>query len=135
MFLVQLCGSKVWNLRPNEDGRWPSGQVPFSHLRGKLRVEIKAGDMILINTRLWFHETEIPCSLEARDGLSLSYARDFHIAAQVYISIYIYIYVCCVLCVYMCVCMCMCVCIYLCICVYVNVYMSLLTLITLIVIS
>ncbi len=48
----------------------------------KFRIEVKAGDIILINTRLWFHETELPCSRTARDQISFSYARDFHIAAE-----------------------------------------------------
>lgn len=38
-----------------------------------------AGDILLLNTRLWFHRTELPPTrLGARDGLSMSYARDFH---------------------------------------------------------
>jgi hypothetical protein len=76
---VQLAGTKVWNLRPNLDGEWPSGSPPPIP---SLRVEVKAGEIIMINTRLWFHATELPCTADARDQLSLSYARDFHIAKE-----------------------------------------------------
>lgn len=36
---------------------------------------VEAGDFLMINTRLWFHQTEIPSTRVAEDRLSLSYAR------------------------------------------------------------
>jgi len=33
----------------------------------------------MLNTNLWWHMTEIPCTQTANDKLSLSYAMDFHI--------------------------------------------------------
>ena len=43
----------------------------------RFRIECKQGDLLVINTRLWWHRTEIPCSNEA-DGTSMSFARDFY---------------------------------------------------------
>jgi len=42
-------------------------------------VECQQGDMIMLNTSLWWHQTAIPCTKTAKDNLSLSYAMDFHI--------------------------------------------------------
>ncbi len=73
---VQLCGDKVWVIRPNAHGQWPAGSPP-ALARGliilitlitritlitllgleRLRVVVQEGDMLLINTRLWFHST------------------------------------------------------------------------------
>ena len=43
------------------------------------RVECRQGDILMLNTSLWWHMTEIPCTLTAVDKLSLSYAMDFHV--------------------------------------------------------
>ena len=85
---VQLSGTKTWFIRPCADaadwgGRAPSLENLEScawHVRtgvgrasARLRVEVEAGDMLLLNTRAWWHRTE----LDAQPGLSVSYARDF----------------------------------------------------------
>ena len=85
---VQLSGTKTWFIRPCADaadwrGRAPSlenlEQCPLALRTGvgrastRLRVEVAAGDMLLINTRAWWHRTE----LDAQPALSVSYARDF----------------------------------------------------------
>jgi len=41
-----------------------------------LKVCVKAGDLLLINTKLWFHTTELPPQQSA-NSLSFSLARDF----------------------------------------------------------
>lgn len=73
----QLSGSKIWILRP-------TSQL-LKHLRRhgvkewnedtRLSVHCVEGDILCINTRLWFHRTIIPC----QDSPSVSYARDFFI--------------------------------------------------------
>lgn len=86
---VQLSGTKTWYLRPHtsEDG-WAGGGIP--RLRGKagpdgkvrLRVDCRAGDLLLVNTRLWWHQTTIDPTRQADSKLSLSCARDFYIGKK-----------------------------------------------------
>jgi hypothetical protein len=71
----QLSGTKQWIIRPSPD--------LVSHLRRchpsnwspetRLSVECQKGDVLVINTKLWFHQTIIP----AQRDPSVSYARDF----------------------------------------------------------
>lgn len=98
----QLSGEKVWLVRPliessEWQGRAPRLLLPKPRLRSqndslgnkskvirtkqdrrlRLRIRCEPGDVLLINTRLWWHQTELPSTLGHRDGISLSYARDF----------------------------------------------------------
>ena len=41
-------------------------------------VVVEPGDVLIINTRLWWHATLIPNTAHATDGLSFSYARDIY---------------------------------------------------------
>lgn len=83
---TQLCGQKIWRLRPNPVASWAStsgedgassaagvprvaGAVPG----GRIEVRCVAGDRLLIDTGLWYHETSLP----PQTGCSLSIARDF----------------------------------------------------------
>ena len=43
----------------------------------RLTVVCNPGDLLLINTRLWWHQTELPSTHAATEHLSVSYARDF----------------------------------------------------------
>jgi len=43
----------------------------------RFKVECRQGDLLFINTRLWWHSTQIPATHSFPDGLSISYARDF----------------------------------------------------------
>ena len=43
------------------------------------QIECRQGDILMLNTSLWWHQTEIPCTKTANDKLSLSYAMDFHV--------------------------------------------------------
>lgn len=75
---TQLCGVKRWRLRPNPDAGWPSGVVPT--IDGEhLIVDVREGDFVAVNTRLWYHATELPSTVDAVDGLSISVARDFYV--------------------------------------------------------
>jgi hypothetical protein len=75
---MQLAGSKVWFVRPNHGASWGASEGAMleeaqdlvdkhgcakhsSHVK-RLEICCSAGDLLLINTRLWFHATEIPCT-------------------------------------------------------------------------
>lgn len=82
----QLSGTKRWLLRPTrklmdswkDNGqddileRWKSSNNDKTQPL-RLLVECQEGDIILVNTRLWFHQTILP----PQDTPSVSYARDF----------------------------------------------------------
>ena len=55
----QLAGTKTWFIRPLSEHRDWNGQAPL--LRGctSLKVTCRAGDIFVINTRLWWHQTSI----------------------------------------------------------------------------
>ncbi|CAE7934548.1 unnamed protein product [Symbiodinium necroappetens] len=69
---VQLKGEKVWTLKPTDELR---RKVPSLKKAGRVRVRCMEGDVLCINTRLWWHSTHIP----ARCKLSLSVARDMYL--------------------------------------------------------
>jgi hypothetical protein len=75
----QCSGEKIWYVRPVEDSTEWQGNVPQLVPSGQKHAEIrcKAGDVLLINTRLWWHHTHIPETTQAEHRLSMSYARDF----------------------------------------------------------
>lgn len=116
---MQLSGAKEWHLRPNAAATWPNsssllaaqelvmqhGTAPPAESQGSIRrlhLTCGAGDLLLINTRLWFHATQIPSThacAGARQGagglkrhvqslpisivqslpISMSVARDFYL--------------------------------------------------------
>lgn len=75
-FHFQLSGEKRWSLRPTRELVWHVNErfpaLQFSE-DTRLRLECKNGDVVVINTRLWFHCTTIPPQAQP----SVSYARDF----------------------------------------------------------
>lgn len=81
---VQVSGSKIWYLRATVElleaagASCDEGQDSPRHI-----VRCEAGDVLVVNTRLWWHSTELPSLLADAAGpqLSLSYARDFVISA------------------------------------------------------
>ena len=76
----QLSGRKVWTIRASPSmkrnldqrfaGDWDETQ--------RLTVSVEQGDVLVINTRLWFHQTTIP----PQQPPSVSYARDFCFTAD-----------------------------------------------------
>ena len=74
---VQLAGSKLWLLRPYPDPLEWAPCLPPVVPAGRLRVEVTAGSALLVNTRLYLHETSIPGGQPGPDALSMSVARDF----------------------------------------------------------
>ncbi|GKZ00310.1 hypothetical protein MPSEU_000983900 [Mayamaea pseudoterrestris] len=71
----QLSGSKIWELRASScmkrhlDQHFACGWDESK----RLVVKVEQGDVLVINTRLWFHQTIIP----PQRVPSVSYARDF----------------------------------------------------------
>jgi len=75
-FHFQLSGVKIWSLRPTPElVSHVNCRFPEMHFSQDTRVQIscKEGDVIVVNTRLWFHCTVIPPQVHP----SVSYARDF----------------------------------------------------------
>jgi hypothetical protein len=89
---LQLSGTKTWYIKPNKDSEaWTNGPPelradaagvvkPGNSTQGGLRcrVHTKAGDLLCVNTRAWWHRTEI----ESGPDLSISYARDLYLGSE-----------------------------------------------------
>ena len=94
---LQCTGRKVWHVRPTDAlvAKWRGGGGGDSGGGGRARrrrrggggggdgdddggralgarVETEAGDVLVVNTRLWWHRTEIPDTRAAAGGLSVS---------------------------------------------------------------
>jgi len=76
----QLSGKKLWFLRPTRkflqqlrEELCPE-KMELWNDSTRMCVTCNAGDMIVVDTSLWFHRTVIP----PQDEPSVSYARDFH---------------------------------------------------------
>ena len=105
---LQLSGTKTWFVRPLKSAKEWSDIAGPPKLKGKtgawqgglagvrLKICVEEGDMLVINTRAWWHRTEIepqcveevlPKKRRAEKGktklatpeLSVSYARDFYL--------------------------------------------------------
>jgi hypothetical protein len=97
---MQLSGAKEWRLRPNPAATWPDSSsllaaqelvmqhgaaAPADRAIRRLHLTCGAGDLLLINTRLWFHATQIPSTACAAASqklhlpISMSVARDFYL--------------------------------------------------------
>ena len=71
---MQLCGEKVWHLRPTKEILEIDG---FVWAEGtEITIRCCPGDILLVNTRLWKHRTEIP---PMKRGFSISFARDIYV--------------------------------------------------------
>jgi hypothetical protein len=77
----QLSGRKTWFLRPTDEliqllasGSPKASQTSTLDPNLVLEVHCEENDVLLINTRLWWHRTKIP----PQHLPSVSYARDFH---------------------------------------------------------
>jgi len=69
---IQLHGTKVWTLHPTvelcrQNRSWKA--------KDEVQVRCKPGDVLCINTRLWWHRTHIPGKTE----LCMSVARDMYL--------------------------------------------------------
>ncbi len=96
-FHYQLSGTKIWRLRPTAElmeamaSREQNQSSPSNKKRKvdemegdkdatkhHIEVECKQGDILLLNTRLWWHSTIIP----SQDVPCISYARDIYFTQQ-----------------------------------------------------
>ena len=77
----QTRGTKLWFVRPSatlmkmfdrEEDR------EFWQHRDRVCIEMQRGDLLLIDTQLWWHHTKIPITVGS-DHVSLSYARDIRL--------------------------------------------------------
>lgn len=72
---LQLSGSKVWRVRATEELRAAVRGRPALPKR-TFEIVCEAGDALVIDTRLWWHSTELPPGAD----LSISYALDTNFA-------------------------------------------------------
>ena len=94
-FHYQLSGTKIWRLRPtnelmqkykkqnqsspsNKKRKVEEGDSDKEDKTQHIEVECKEGDILLLNTRLWWHSTIIP----SQDVPCISYARDIYFNIQ-----------------------------------------------------
>lgn len=96
---LQSNGTKWWYIRPAETPEWgdqplklTSNQAAkkqrtstdvtaktgteFADGLARLKVVVEQGDILVINTRVWWHQTRIPYT--GAEGYSISYAIDFY---------------------------------------------------------
>jgi hypothetical protein len=55
-----MAGTKTWFIRPLAEHRDWMGKAPVLSGCTSLEVTCQAGDIFIINTRLWWHRTSIP---------------------------------------------------------------------------
>ena len=74
----QVSGTKTWYIRPTQELR---DQCISNNviLEDSYKVTLSEGDRIVINTRLWWHRTEIPPQQDNGDNVSISYAQDIYL--------------------------------------------------------
>eukprot|EP00985_Skeletonema_marinoi_P012567 scaffold6079_cov88-Skeletonema_marinoi.AAC.1 len=89
-FHYQLSGTKIWRLRPTAELMEQNESSPSNKKRkveesesdkandNHIEVECRQGDILLLNTRLWWHSTNIP----SQDDPCISYARDIYFSEQ-----------------------------------------------------
>ena len=61
----QTAGTKTWFIRPLAEHRDWQGRAPSLKNCTSLKVTCAAGDILVINTRLWWHQTVVPCTAAA----------------------------------------------------------------------
>eukprot|EP00439_Symbiodinium_sp_Y106_P083586 s273_g23.t2 len=73
---TQLCGRKVWKLRPHPlCPNWSDGAplLSASWYGGRLELVCEEGDLLFVDTAAWYHTTEIPPLTD----FTFSLAQDF----------------------------------------------------------
>lgn len=86
-FHVQVSGRKRWRLVPTQELRKTRLSCDADKAEGGadeddagVVVECGPGDVLFLSTKLWWHATELPCTADAADAVSISYARDVFLA-------------------------------------------------------
>jgi len=70
-FHYQASGSKIWYLEPTKNLLQIAKSVPQNEM---VEICCSPGDMLVLNTRNWFHRTELPF---CKGFPSISFAREF----------------------------------------------------------
>ena len=79
--------AETWYIRPQVDAlEWAGSPPVLGDKHGtvvglggtRLEVAVQQGEVLIINTRAWWHRTEIN-QQQCDSGLSISYARDFYL--------------------------------------------------------
>jgi hypothetical protein len=81
-FHHQLLGSKLWKLRPTLELRERCDRDHDLALLDSYEIMVEEGDVFVINTKLWWHQTELPPSfadMSEDRSWSVSYARDLYL--------------------------------------------------------
>ena len=80
-FHYQVAGTKTWWIRPHPE-LFLDNPPDLSKIPGaekdkawKLKVQVQEGDVFCLNTKIWYHYTELPQDAE----WSMSAARDFYL--------------------------------------------------------
>jgi len=73
----QISGTKTWYIRPTQE---LLNQCKMKNviLEDSYKVTLSEGDRLVINTRLWWHRTEIPPQQDD-NNVSISYAQDVYL--------------------------------------------------------
>lgn len=80
-FHIQVAGNKVWWIRPHPElfgdelpdlSTIPGAEKSETTKSWRLKVEVEEGDIFVLNTKIWYHYTELPPS-----EWSISIAHDF----------------------------------------------------------
>lgn len=80
-FHYQVAGTKTWWVRPHPelfvDNPPDLSQIPGAEKdkAWKLKIHVQEGDVFCLNTKIWYHYTELPQDAE----WSMSVARDFYL--------------------------------------------------------
>lgn len=88
-FHHQVVGRKTWKMRPTDELRTMCDGMDLA-LKDCYAHTVEEGDIFVMNTRLWWHQTEIPGLTsgagaeggggeQSGAGLSISYARDIYL--------------------------------------------------------
>lgn len=98
-FHVQISGTKTWLIRPHPDlfvetnptlpdlSKVPGAERSPKTGAWRLRIEVQQGDVFVLNTKIWYHYTELaPPTQRQQQGdmreeeeWSMSIARDFYL--------------------------------------------------------
>ena len=88
---LQCSGTKWWYIRPAETAEWGEAVLQMKAANKKqkgaavaefadglprLKIVVEEGDILVLNTRVWWHQTRIPPT--GKQGFSVSYAIDFY---------------------------------------------------------
>lgn len=76
-FHYQFSGAKIWKIRPTQEMlQRCKKRVPSMRISEEpITIVVQTGDILVLNTCLWWHATELPPS----DVESISFARDIYL--------------------------------------------------------